>query len=169
MQSELCADGAWVLRRVFASTRRESFGSGLDLRLTSHEDPREQYAWPPRDETRQLSRSFRQPSGPAFTYGDDLNPALRSRRPSDQAVTDEDDVPLATLATRVRRGSEGYEVRSLDARARASLVDEDRRPRKPPWMVDDGSDDDRTARYRTYDPRADDDDDSASVSSFDSL
>jgi len=69
----------------------------------------------------------------------------------------------------VRRGSEGYEVRPFSARDRATLVDPDLRPRKPPWVVDDGSDeDDRAARYRRYDPH-DDDDDSASVSSFDSL
>ena len=78
-------------------------------------------------------------------------------------------MPLATLAARVRRGSEGYEVRPFSARDRATLVDPDLRPRKPPWVVDDGSDDDDGgARYRRYDPH-DDDDDSASASSFDSL
>lgn len=126
--------------------------------LTAITDPIEQYFWPPRDETaaqdRSAMRRLQQSDARPFTYGQDLNPELRSRL---AAADDDDDIPLAQLdGPRVRRGSEGLEIRPTSWRAEAVGA--------PPWRYDDGYASDDQPRYNVYSV-----DDQSSISSLESM
>jgi palmitoyltransferase len=97
-----------------------------------------QYSWPPRDPQWQPELAH-DPQGSPFIYGDGFNPALRpsnagsrsrgfgagaaclavaeeeiggrSSPEPEYSEDDDDDLPLAYSSSRVRRGSEGWEVR----------------------------------------------------------
>lgn len=174
--------------------------------LTLFTDAQSQYSWPPEDEQlleeRAIARDYRRRAQEpaAFTYGTGLNPALtslRSRRGGENmpqranttpfhddyepppSSDEDDDVPLQQLAVRVRRGSEGYEVKPrMTYQPVPAEMEYEERGDDAEWEagrisegeLDDEGDRRRAGpRYRRYEPEPDSDSSADSLDSLSSL